>query len=136
VDENDLVHLGGYPGPLRNLLGLWAEEIDALTPEQKNTVVFDAPFGDLSGAHPCGLLCDRIHAEGTTQVLATYGDDFYAGEPAVTVNRFGEAAPTTWRPRSFPTHSSHSSATLRRAEHRRAAAASARRHRGHAARVA
>jgi beta-galactosidase len=34
------------------------------------------------------LLCDRIHAE-TAQVLATYGDDFYAGEPAVTVNVYG-----------------------------------------------
>ncbi len=30
VDENDLVILGGYPGALRKLLGLWVEEIDAL----------------------------------------------------------------------------------------------------------
>ena len=32
VDENDRVHLGGYPGPLRKMLGLWAEEIDVLSP--------------------------------------------------------------------------------------------------------
>src|SRR5699024_10897335 len=30
ADESDRVHLGGYPGPLRNVLGVWVEEIDAL----------------------------------------------------------------------------------------------------------
>ena len=89
VDETDLVHLGGYPGPLRPLLGIWAEEIDALTPQQTNTVVFPLPFGSLHDAYPCRLLCDRIHAEGA-EVLATYGSDFYAGEPALTVNTFGQ----------------------------------------------
>ncbi|MBV9471191.1 MAG: beta-galactosidase [Abitibacteriaceae bacterium] len=89
VDETDLVYLGGYPGPLRKLLGIWAEEIDALTPQQTNQVVFDAPYETLTGTHSCHLLCDRIHAEGAT-ILATYGEDFYAGEPAVTVNSFGQ----------------------------------------------
>lgn len=89
VDENDLVYLGGYPGPLRRMLGIWAEEIDALTPQQTNSVVFEKAFGDLKGAYESRLLCDRIHAEGA-EVLATYGEDFYAGEPAVTVNRFGQ----------------------------------------------
>ena len=88
VDENDLVHLGGYPGPLRKMLGVWAEEIDALTPEHSNSVIFSTPFGGLHGSYPCRLLCDRLHAEGA-KVLATYGSDFYAGEPAVTVNSFG-----------------------------------------------
>ena len=89
VDETDLVYLGGYPGPLRKMLGIWAEEIDALTPQQINSVVFDTAFGGLNGSYECRLLCDRIHAEGA-QVLATYGADFYAGEPAVTVNQFGQ----------------------------------------------
>ena len=40
VDESDNVHLGGYPGPLRKLAGVWVEEIDALAPEQKNKAVF------------------------------------------------------------------------------------------------
>jgi beta-galactosidase len=88
VDENDLVYLGGYPGPLRELLGIWAEEIDALTPQQSNEVVFETAFGELQGSYPARLLCDRVHAEGA-QVLATYSQDFYAGEAAVTENRFG-----------------------------------------------
>ena len=29
VNENDLVTLGGYPGELRKVMGVWAEEIDA-----------------------------------------------------------------------------------------------------------
>jgi beta-galactosidase len=88
VDETDLVHLGGYPGPLRKLLGIWAEEIDVLSPQESNRVLFEKPFGELSGSYACGMLCDRVHPEGAA-VLATYGDDFYAGEPAVTVNAFG-----------------------------------------------
>ena len=89
VDETDRVYLGGYPGPLRRMLGIWAEEIDALTPQQSNSVIFETKFGELAGAYPCRLLCDIIHAEGAA-VLATYGSDFYAGTPAVTVNSFGQ----------------------------------------------
>ena len=33
--------------------------------------------------------CSIIHAEGA-EVLATYADQFYAGTPAVTVNRYGK----------------------------------------------
>lgn len=35
------------------------------------------------------LLCDLIHLE-TAEVVAVYGEDFYAGTPAVTVNHFGQ----------------------------------------------
>ncbi len=38
VDQSDNVHLGGYPGPLRELAGIWVEEIDALAPEQTNVI--------------------------------------------------------------------------------------------------
>lgn len=89
VDETDLVYLGGYPGPLRKLVGIWSEEIDALTPQEANQIVFKEPHGALGGEYTCKLLCERIHAEGA-QVLATYGSDFYAGEPAVTVNKLGK----------------------------------------------
>ena len=43
VDENDLVILGGWPGgQLRQVLGLWAEEIDALYPDDRNAIVIRA----------------------------------------------------------------------------------------------
>ena len=89
ADESDLAVLGGYPGELRPLLGVWAEEIDALFPDQSNRIVMTGEFGALTGEYRCGLLCDVIHTEGARS-LATYGDDFYAGRPVLTENVFGE----------------------------------------------
>ena len=40
VGESDNVYLGGYPGPLKEMAGIWVEEIDALAPEQYNIVTF------------------------------------------------------------------------------------------------
>ncbi len=88
VDQNDRVTLGGYPGELRQLLGVWNEEIDALLPGETNAVVFDEPFGELAGSHPCRLICERLHLEGA-RTLAHFATDFYANEPAITENRFG-----------------------------------------------
>lgn len=89
VNENDLVTLGGYPGELRKVLGIWAEEIDALLPGQHNEIVMKENWGPLHGSYPCGILCDIIHAE-TAEVLAEYGADYYEGSPVLTRNRFGQ----------------------------------------------
>ena len=83
VGETDNVYLGGYPGPLRALAGIWAEEIDALAPEQTNTV----RFTDGTTAK-CRIVCDLIHTEGA-ESLASYASDFYEGMPAVTRNAYG-----------------------------------------------
>ncbi|MFC4401815.1 beta-galactosidase [Gracilibacillus xinjiangensis] len=88
VNENDLVTLGGYPGELRDLVGIWAEEIDALDPAHYNQIVFENPYGSLNGQYQCNILFDLIHAEGA-EVLATYGSDFYKGMPVLTKNRYG-----------------------------------------------
>lgn len=88
VDENDRVRLGGYPGELRRLLGIWVEEIDSLLPEMRNRMVVQESFGMVQGEYECGLLCDLLHLEGA-KALAGYGEDFYAGMPALTVNEFG-----------------------------------------------
>ena len=36
--KTDLCHLGGFPGPLRKLVGVWAEEIDCLDDGERNLV--------------------------------------------------------------------------------------------------
>lgn len=89
VNENDLVTVGGYPGELRKVLGIWSEEIDALLPGMSNELVMNKEWGTLSTSYTCDLLCDLIHPEGA-EVLAQYGTDFYKGMPALTVNNFGE----------------------------------------------
>lgn len=86
VDQSDNVYLGGYPGPLRKLAGVWVEEIDALSPAQSNEVVFTD--GTKSR---CGLVCDLMHLEGA-ECIAAYGEDFYANRPALTKNRFGSGS--------------------------------------------
>ena len=89
VDENDLVTLGGYPGELRRVLGIWAEEIDALFPHMRNGIVMKERIEGLDEKYSCGMLCDIIHPEGA-KTLAVYEKDFYAGSPVLTVNSFGE----------------------------------------------
>ncbi|WP_420840518.1 beta-galactosidase [Caldicoprobacter algeriensis] len=90
VDENDLCFLGGFPGPLRKVTGIWSEEIDALYDHDVNHVVLkDDNLLGLKGEYEARELCDLIHAE-SAEVLATYKSDFYAGRPALTVNSFGK----------------------------------------------
>lgn len=83
VDENDLVIIGGYPGRLRDILGIWVEESDALPPQKCNHFVYKGQ------EYPAELLCDIMHLEGA-ESLAEYQEDFYAGTPVVTRNSFGE----------------------------------------------
>ena len=83
VDEEDLCFLGGFPGPLRPLFGIWAEETDALTDSECNGARMED--GSVYDTH---YYCDLIHAE-TARVLGTYTSDFYAGAPCVTENEYG-----------------------------------------------
>ncbi|HTS19570.1 MAG TPA: beta-galactosidase [Verrucomicrobiae bacterium] len=90
VNESDLCFLGGFPGPLRKVLGIWSEEIDSLYAGQTNVVVPIAKNGiGLTRRYKAREFCDLIHAESAT-VLAKYGADFYKGRPSLTVNAFGK----------------------------------------------
>lgn len=83
VDEHDLVITGGYPGRLRDILGIWVEESDALPHGVQNE------FSYQGIVYPAKLLCDLSHPEGA-EVLSTYEKDFYQGMPAITKNSFGK----------------------------------------------
>ena len=90
VNETDLVFSTGFPGPLRKVMGIWAEEIDALWEDDRNAILLEAGNAlGLSGAYEAREYCDLVHAESAT-VLATYKQDFYAGRPALTVNSLGQ----------------------------------------------
>lgn len=82
VEDHDLVMLGGYPGKLRDILGIWVEESDALPPEENNSFVYDGQ------TYPAGVLCDLMHLRGA-KAVSSYESDFYAGMPVLTVNEFG-----------------------------------------------
>jgi beta-galactosidase len=90
ANETDLCFQTGFPGPLRALCGVWAEETDALHDDESVPVVPVAGNAlGLSGTFTARQYCDVVHAE-SAEVLATYGGEFYAGQPALTVNRVGE----------------------------------------------
>jgi len=89
VDEHDLVHLGGYPGALKNLMGIWVEEVDALPRGETNRILSmpGSPFKEPE--YSCSLLCEIIHLEGA-KCLAKFGADYYSDVPSVTENDFGK----------------------------------------------
>ena len=90
VNENDLCFLGGFPGPLRTVLGICSEEIDSLYDYESNSIIFNENNElNIKGEYSVGDLCDLINVEGA-KILASYKSDFYAGRPAVTMNNFGE----------------------------------------------
>ncbi|MFJ8192698.1 beta-galactosidase [Streptomyces sp. NPDC096094] len=76
VDENDHIWLGGYPGALRELLGLRIEEFGPLP---------DGATVDLDNGTAGSLWTDRITVTGpAVEVLARYRTGPYAARPAVT----------------------------------------------------
>ncbi len=84
TDENDLCFMGGFPGPLKELFGIWAEETDALWDDEHNSIVMND-----GESYSCFDMCDLIHAENA-EVLGKYGMDFYADTPAVTCAKRGK----------------------------------------------
>ena len=86
VDENDHVWLGGYPGALRELLGIRIEEFGPL---------LDGDTVDLDNSTAGSLWTDRITVDGPdVEVLAGYRTGTYAGRPAVTRKATGQGSAT------------------------------------------
>ena len=90
VNETDLCFLGGFPGPLKEVMGIWSEEIDGLYDHDSNHITYlEGNQLNLNGSFEVKELCDLIHLSGAV-ALAQYESDFYKGRPALTVNEFGE----------------------------------------------
>lgn len=85
VDDEDVVHAGGAPGPLRALFGITVEEVDALPPDRSNAIA----LGDRD--IEAGVLCERLFVD-SAEVVGRYLRDFYADEPALTRNTVGAGA--------------------------------------------
>ncbi len=86
VDEHDRVWLGGYPGALRDVLGVMAEEFVPLLPDETATLASGAVATHWS---------ERITRVGDdVEVLDTYATGDLAGMPAVTRRRVGAGSAT------------------------------------------
>ena len=84
VNETDLCYLGGFPAKkLKDVFGIWNEEIDTLYPNERGAVLLEEkPYTTKDYA-------EIIH-EKTATVLARYEKDFYKGFPAYTINEYGK----------------------------------------------
>ena len=82
VDVEDLCFMDGFPGPLKEVFGVWDEETDALDETQHGHFVWQGKRYETSD------WAALVHPQGAA-VLAEYTDRFYAGYPALTENRFG-----------------------------------------------
>jgi beta-galactosidase len=83
VDEEDLCFLGGFPGPLKDVAGLWDEEVDALFPGIRNS------FSWQGKTYEAVDFCELTHPI-TATALAVYDKDFYMGMPALLANNYGK----------------------------------------------
>ncbi|MFE0131940.1 beta-galactosidase [Streptomyces sp. NPDC059037] len=86
VDENDHIWLGGYPGALRELLGIRIEEFGPL---------LDGDSVDLDNGATGSMWTDRIDVTGPdVEVLARYRTGAYVSRPAVTRRPTGRGSAT------------------------------------------
>lgn len=82
VNENDLCALGGFPsGKLKEVFGIWAEEIDTLYTDEYNFVEYSGKKYTVKD------YCEVVHPS-TASTLAVYGEDFYKGSGAVFKNEY------------------------------------------------
>ncbi|WP_091240263.1 beta-galactosidase [Micromonospora matsumotoense] len=84
ADQHARVHLGGYPGAYRDLLGLRVEEFHPLAADEQVL---------LSGGGTGRIWSETVHLRGAEPV-GTYVGGVLDGRPAVTRHRVGTG--TTW----------------------------------------
>ncbi len=90
VDETDLCFLGGTPYGLMDVMGLRSTEIDGLYEGESNVgIPVQGNSMHMTSSYTCKNLCDLVRPSAA-EVILTYGEDFYAGMPALTKNSFGK----------------------------------------------
>jgi beta-galactosidase len=94
VDECERIHLGGYPGLLRDVLGITVEEWEPYPEGTANTLLF--PDGSKVSS---SYFNDLLHCDSAS-ALANFDEDFFAGYPALTENQYkkGKAYYVATRP--------------------------------------
>lgn len=82
VSEDCRAILGGFPGRLMDVCGVWNEEIDMIYPEECNYFIYEGK------RYEAKLCCSVLRTQGATS-LCNYEEDYYKGMPVVTRNGYG-----------------------------------------------
>ncbi len=85
--DNTVVEMK-LPGLLAKVCGVEVEEYDSLALDMSNKVEFAVPAPADTQLANVGIWCDVLKPVGA-DVVARYTEEYYAGSPAVTINRFG-----------------------------------------------
>ncbi len=89
VDETEAVFEGGYPGPLRDLLGFWVEEFESILEGVDNSVKLSNKLGGKKESYPATIWADILRLE-TAKSIGKWTKDFYKGKTCLTENKFGK----------------------------------------------
>lgn len=89
VDENDRAYLGKTPHSLTDMLGLRREEIDGLYDWEENHICqTQQKLAGMKESYSCKNLCELVRPFDA-ETLMVYGEDFYAGRPALLSHAYG-----------------------------------------------
>jgi beta-galactosidase len=88
-DEANAVVNQRLPGLLSELCGVEVVEYDSLAAGMQNGLEFALPELTLAPSVCASVWCDVLKPE-TATVVARYTQDYYAGQPAITLNQFGQ----------------------------------------------
>ena len=83
VDENDLCFLSDAPNGLVDVFGVRAEEFSGLYDNEFNHTIWS------DRCYAMSSIIELVRPEGAS-VLAAFENDFYRGEPSLTVNHYGK----------------------------------------------
>jgi len=89
VNENDAVFKGGYPGPLKKLLGIEVEEFSPMAIGTKNSIKLIIKINGFKKSYSCNLWGEVIHTK-TANTIAVFTDDYYKDMSAITENTYGK----------------------------------------------
>ena len=87
-DESNMIVNQRLPGLLAEVCGVEVEEYDSLSSQMQNSLEFVIPEFTDGTCAIVGVLCDILKPTSAI-VVARYTQDYYAGKPAITLNRFG-----------------------------------------------
>ncbi|MBN1780173.1 beta-galactosidase [bacterium] len=89
VDEYVGVFPEGYPGPLKKVCGIAVEEFDPIQPGSGNRIIMNTGSNGFQKEYHCSVCCEVVHVT-EANILACFGNHYYAGYPCITENRYGK----------------------------------------------
>jgi beta-galactosidase len=84
-NQFNVVTTSTLPGPLASLAGVAIHDFDPEMNQPQRVLMRDG------ASYPAGVWFDILTPQ-TAQVMATYGQDYYAGKPAITINHYGRGS--------------------------------------------